>query len=169
MKKSRLTPLAAVLLLLGIGAGLFAYQRHYIRKHLPRIAEELAAAEPEGMRLLEGIGVPDGSTPYDEGLKSFPAEARRSMWRGTKTQVRWERTWVMPGDHESVEAWYGARLAELGWRPFVQGVPSRVEKVFWKDKWLLTIRRRADFSTDRNPTVRHALVLEWDYWHDLGR
>lgn len=168
MKKT-LRPFLGIILIIAIGIGLLAFQRQYIQKHLPLITNELAVAETEGLKIIEGIGVPPGSTPYEEGSKTFPSESRNSMWRGAKIRVKWRREWQSPGNHESVEQWFRDRLEGLGWQPFLIGVPSTVEKSFWKDKWLLTLQRGADFSTDRDPYVRYTLVLEWDYWHNLGR
>jgi len=168
-KRLTLRAFSGLILIGAIGAGLLVFQRKHIRKHLPLIAAEFAAAEAEGPGILAAIGLPEGAVPYDEGLKTFPGESRRSMWRGAKLRIRWERTWVLPGNHDDTDAWFADRLAVLGWRPFTIGVPSSVETLFWKDKWLVTIQRRADFSTDRNPTVRKTVILDWDYWHDLGR
>lgn len=168
MKRRRLPAFTGIILIFAIGAGLLIFQRKHIQKHLPFIAAEFAEADKEGPAILESIGLPDGATPYDEGLKTFPGESKRSMWEGAKLRIRWERTWVLPGNPDESDAWFVNRLKELGWRPFTRGVPSSVEKLFWKDKWLVTIQRRADFSTDRIPTVRKTVVLDWDYWHDLG-
>lgn len=160
---------AGLILILVIGGGVLIFQRQHIQKHLPLIAAEFAAADAEGSGILESIGLPEGAEPYDKGLKSFPGESKRSMWRGSKNRIRWERTWILKGDHETTDAWFAERLGSLGFRPFTIGVPSSVEDLFWKDKWLVTIQRRADFSTDRDPTVRKVVILDWDYWHDLGR
>lgn len=165
----RRSPFFGIFLIFALGAGLLVYQRQHIRKHLPLISEQFVLAENEGLKVLEGIGVPEGSTPYEEGEKTFPTESRNSMWRGAKVRVTWSRVWESPGNHEVVEQFYRERLEKLGWKPFLIGVPSTVEKSFWKDKWLFTLRRGADFSTDRAPFVRYTLLLEWDYWHDLGR
>jgi hypothetical protein len=169
MKRRRLPAFTGLVLILAIGAGLLVYQRQHIKKHLPLIQAEFAAAESEGTGIFASIPLPEGSTPYDDGLKTYPEEGRRSMWEGAKLRIRWERTWVLPGDHATTDAWFAEKLAEDGWRPFTIGVPSSVEKLYWKGKWLITIQNRADFSTDRNPTVRKAVILDWDYWHNLGR
>ncbi len=163
------SPFLGIFLIFALGAGLLVFQRQHIRKHLPLITEGFTAAEKEGLQIFENIGVPPGSAPYEEGSKTFPAESRNSMWRGTKVRVSWSRVWESPGSHESVEQWFLERLEDLGWQPFLIGVPSTVEKPYWKDKWLLTLQRGADFSTDADPKVRYTLLLEWDYWHDLGR
>ncbi len=168
-KRPTFRSFAGLFLILLIGVGLLIFQRHYIQKHLPLIATEFAAADTEGPGILEAIGLPEGAQPFDDGLKSFPEEGRRSMWQGAKLRIRWERTWVLPGDHETTDAWFADRLGKLGFRPFTVGVPSSVEDLYWKGKWLVTIQHRADFSTDRNPTVRKTVMLDWDYWHDLGR
>ncbi len=167
--KRRLPAFTGLVLIAVIGVGLLIFQRQYIRKHLPLITEEFAVAEREGQEIFDGIGFPEGSTPYDGGLKTYPGEGRKSMWRGAKLRIRWERTWIVPGTHDTSDAWFAARLAEMGWRPVTLGVPSQVETFFAKDKWLVTIRHGADFSTDRNPTVRKTVILEWDYWHDPER
>lgn len=168
-RRLTLRSFAGLILIAVIGIGLLVFQRKHIRKHLPLIAAEFAVAEKEGPAILAKIGLPEGAQPYDDGLKSFPGEGRKSMWQGAKLRIRWERTWVLKGDHESTDAWFADRLGELGFRPFTIGTPSSVEDQYWKDKWLVTIQRRADFSTDRDPTVRKAVILDWDYWHDLGR
>lgn len=168
-RRLTLRSFAGLILIAVIGVGLLVFQRQHIKKHLPLIAAEFAVAEQEGPGILKEIGLPEGAEPYDDGLKTFPGEGRKSMWRGAKLRIRWERTWVLPGNHDDTDAWFADRLGELGWKPFTIGVPSSVEDLYWKDKWLLTIQRRADFSTDPNPTVRKTVMLDWDYWHDLGR
>jgi len=165
----RLPAFFGIFLIFVVGAGLLVFQRQHIKKHLPLITAEFAAADAEGPAILALIGLPEGATPHEEGAKTYPGESRNSMWRGAKLRIRWERSWVLPGNHDKNDVWFSKRLEETGWRPFTVGVPSTVERSFWRDKWLFTIQHRADFSTDRNPTVRQALVLEWDYWHDLGR
>ncbi|MCB1204652.1 MAG: hypothetical protein KDN18_10365 [Verrucomicrobiae bacterium] len=168
-KRIPLRAFTGLILIAVIGIGLLIYQRQHIQKHLPLIAAEFAAADSMGPEILAEIGQPEGAAPYDDGLKTFPGESRRSMWRGAKLRIRWERTWVLPGTHEDTDAWFDRRLSDLGWQPFTIGTPSNVEKAYWKDKWLVTIQHGADFSTDRNPTVRKTVILDWDYWHDLGR
>lgn len=168
-RRSILRSFAGLILILVIGAGLLVFQRKHIRKHLPLIAAEFAVADAAGPDLLEQIGLPEGAEPYDDGMKTFPEEGRRSMWQGAKLRIRWERTWILKGDHETTDAWFAEKLGSLGFQPFTIGVPSSVEDLYGKDKWLVTIQRRADFSTDRDPTVRKTVILDWDYWHDLGR
>jgi len=169
-RRSRRRPFAfgGILLIFAFGAGALEWQMKVARKHLPRIEAELAESETEGPSLLNAVGTSPDSTPYSEGTKTFPSESRRSHWQGTRCRVTWRQVWESPGDHGSVEDWYRARLAEQGWRPFERGVPSPVQKQFWKGKWLLTLQRQADFSADREPRGRYGLVLEWDYWHRLG-
>lgn len=168
-RRLTLRSFAGLILIAAIGIGLLVFQRQHIKKHLPLIAAEFSTADSEGPRILEAIGLPTGAAPYDDGLKSFPEEGRKSMWEGAKLRIRWERTWVLSGNHDDTDAWFADRLGELGWKPFTIGTPSSVEDLYWKDKWLITIQHRADFSTDRNPTVRKTVMLDWDYWHDLGR
>lgn len=168
-KRLTLRSFAGLILIVVVGIGLLVFQRKHIQKHLPLIAAEFAVADAEGPELLDSIGLPEGAEPYDNGLKTFPGESNRSMWQGSKNRIRWARTWILKGNHETTDAWFAEKLGSLGFQPFTIGVPSSVEDLYWKDKWLVTIQHGADFSTDREPTVRKTVILDWDYWHDLGR
>ena len=161
--RSLLRSFSGIFLILGIGTGLLIFQRHYIKKHLPLIAAELAEAESVGIMLLEGVGTPPGSVPQTEGSKTFPMDSR-GTWNGSETRVSWSRDWEAPGNHASTEAWFRARLAEEGWAPYEVGASSSVETLFRKDKWLFTLQKRAEFASSRDPKVRFTVLLDWNYW-----
>jgi len=165
MTNRRLTvrSFAGLILILVIGVGLLIFQNAYLRKQMPLIAAELAAAENDGPKLIEAIKAPPGSAPYSDGIKSFPGEGRKSNLQGTKTGVIWSREWESPGSFEEVERWYSDQLGEIGWRLDQQENPSVLVTEYRQGKWLLSILRGADFSTDREPKVRYQLVLDWRY------
>ena len=170
MSHRRLTvrSFAGLILIALIGAGLLYFQHRHLKKHLPLINAEIVAAEREGQPLLEAIGVPPGSTPYNDGIKVFPEESKKSHWEGTKTRVRWTREWESPGNHETVQVWFAEAPPEEGWRRIERGAPSVLVNNYGKDKWHLTLSRGADFSTDREPKVRYTIDLEWDYWFQVA-
>jgi len=154
---------AGFILIFVIGAVLLTFQSIYLRKQIPLGAAELGAAEQEGPLLIEAITVPTGSTPSSDGIKSFPGEGRKSNLQGTKTGVIWTREWESPGNFDEVERWFADRLKERGWKLDDNENPSVLVTEYRKGKWLLSILRGADFSTDHKPYVRYQLVLDWRY------
>jgi hypothetical protein len=157
-----------VILFLSIGAALILGQHLYLRHHLPLVEEGVAAASAAGAAIIESIGTPDGATAVTPGEKRTGAPGPRNKWHGTVTTVTWVRLWDAPGSHEDIEAWYAARLPAAGWRPFLRGQPTSLEKKYWRDQWLLTIAREAAFPNDRPPHARFHIRLEWGYFHNLG-
>lgn len=152
-----------ILLIFAIGAGLLIVQRQYIRKHLPLLQAEFAAADPAGEPIFEKIGTPPDSTPHDEGEKTYATGGRKSMWQGTNTGATWQQSFEMPGQFERIIAWYRERLLADGWAPFDDPVPSTVQREFKRGKWILTIGNRAAY--ERPPRTRVSLHLTWNYWH----
>lgn len=166
-KKKKVGSCLGLLLIPLVGAALFIGQRHYIRHHLPLIEKELAVANGEGLARLNAIPLPEGSTPRTEGEKLTSEGRRSSMWQDTPVAISWQREWDAPGTPADHDQWFAERLVAEGWRPFVHGIPTTVQSLWWKEKWLLTIQKRGDFSTDRPPHARFVLLLQWDYWHNL--
>lgn len=154
---------AGFILIFVIGVGLLIFQSAYLRKQLPLIAAELAAAEEQGEQLIGAIRMPAGSVPHSDGIKSFPGEGRKSNLQGTKTGVIWTREWESPGTFDEVERWFSDRLGETGWNLDEHENPSVLVTEYRQGKWLLSFLRGADFSTDREPKVRYQLVLDWQY------
>lgn len=166
-RRPRRTGLAFLIILGMGGAGVFI-QWKYIQKHLPLVEAERAAAEEEGFGLLNSIPLPPGASPIDAGLKTFGTGSRNDKWHGVEISINWRREWDAPGDPDSIDAWFDEKLLESGWRRFERGIPSSVQKHFWREKWLLTVQRTGDFSTDRPPHARFGLLLNWDYRNSLG-
>ncbi len=166
-RRLTLRSFAGLILILGIGAGLLFFQNKHLKKHLPLINAQIVEAEAQGPKIIEAIEMPPGSTPYSDGIKTFPKESRKSNWEGTRTRVQWSREWESPGNHESVQAWFAKTIVEKGWQVIQRGYPSILVNYYGKDKWHITLSRGADFSTDREPKVRYTLDLEWDYWFEV--
>ena len=152
-----------------VATGLFVAQQRYIRYHLPLIQAQLTNAEAKGDEMLERIGVPAGSTvvsPVNRAIYSS-GSTRRGMWSDTPCAVKWTSTWDVIGTVDETLDWYRQRLLADGWEPYNQRIPSKVQTLYWKDKWLLTIGHNVSFPTDRPPHARLELLLIWDYWHQL--
>ena len=63
--------------------------------------------------------------------------------------------------------WYRQRLLGDGWKIYNQRIPGKLQTLYWKDKWLLTIGHNVSFPMDHPPHARFELLLIWDYWHQL--
>ena len=147
--------------------GLFVAQQLYIRHHLPLIQAQLTNAEAEGPKMLERIGVPAGSTFISAVNRAIYSSSRRGMWSDTPCAVKWTSTWDVIGTENETLDWYRERLLADGWELYNQRVPSKLETLYWNDKWLLTVEHNVTFPTDHPPHARFALFLIWDYWHQL--
>jgi hypothetical protein len=158
------------LVVVGLAAtGLFVAQQRYIRHHLPLIRAQLTNAEAEGPKMLERIGVPAGSTVISAVNQAIygSGSTRRGMWSDNPCAVKWTSTWDVIGTQNETLDWYRQRLLGNGWEPYNQRVPSKLQTLYWKDKWLLTIGHNVAFPMDHPPHARFELVLIWDYWHQL--
>lgn len=152
-----------------VATGLFVAQQRYIRYHLPLIQAQLTNAEAEGPKMLERIGVPAGSTvisPVNRAIYRSGSD-RRGMWSDTPCAVKWTSTWDVIGSEDETLDWYRQRLLADGWELYNQRVPSKLQTLYWKDKWLLTIGHNVSFPMDHPPHARFELLLIWDYWHQL--
>ena len=150
-------------------AGLFVAQQRYIRYHLPLIQAQLTNAEAKGDEMLERIGVPAGSTvisPVNRSIYSS-GSTRRGMWSNTPCAVKWTSTWDVIGTEDETLDWYRQRLLGDGWENYDQRIPGKLQTLYWKDKWLLTIGHNVSFPMDHPPHARFELLLIWDYWHQL--
>ena len=156
-----------ILCVFAIWGGLFFHQRQYIRENYPRLKTELAAADGAGAGLLEEIGLPPGATVVSPVQKKVLNASRRSVWRYTPVAVVWTGAWDAPGDHAGMLAWYDEHLLPLGWKPYHERIPSALQTLYWKDKWLLAIEHNVSFPTDHPPHARVQLRLTWDFQHQL--
>jgi len=158
------------LVVVGLAAiGLFVAQQRYIRYHLPLIRAQLTNAEAEGPKMLERIGVPAGSTVVSAVNRAIysSGSTRRGMWSDTPCAVKWTSTLDVVGTEDETLDWYRQRLLADGWELYNERVPSKLQTLYWKDKWLLTIGHNVSFPTDHPPHARFELFLIWDYWHQL--
>ena len=155
---------ACLLLILGLLAAVFVLQRRYIQHHLPLIRAQLAVADRQASGLLEEIDAPPGATPRSQiNRRTFFGTGRRShgMWRGEECAFQWSGEWDAPGEPDAIMAWYRQHLLAAGWMVYNQRVPTVLEDLYWKDKWLLTIARTASFATDQPPHARVLMTLDW--------
>lgn len=151
-----------IVCLVGLIIGVALYQRHYIRKHLPLIAEGVAAADKEGPAIFEAVGLPSGSTPYSPMEKRYGTQGRRSMWRGVTSSITWTAEYEIPGEFLPICDWYRKRLFEQGWVSFDDTPPSTVQREFKRGKWFLKLGNRASFT---HPTrTRLMIELSWRYF-----
>ena len=166
-KRSGILTLVFLLVVGLIAVGLFVSQQRYIHYHLPLIQAQLATAETQGDDMLERIGAPDGSTNISWVTRTIYSSRPRGMWSKTPCAVKWTGSWDIPGTEDEVLDWYKQRLTADGWQIYNERIPSKLETLYWKDKWLLTIGHNVSFATDHPPHVRFQFFLVWDYWHQL--
>ena len=157
-----------ILALLSAVVGMFSYQRHYMNYHAPLIEAGLAAANKDGPALLEQVSLPSGAAVFDPVQKKINSEGR-GMWRSTSSSVTWTGEWDAPGTHATILEWYQERLLAMGWKPYVDRIPSKLRTRYFKDKWFLIITHSVTPTADRPPHARFTLELSWDYWYQLEK
>jgi len=150
-----------------IVAGLFLGQQRFIRYHLPLIEAQLANAEAQGEEMLERVGAPADSTIVSPVKWTVYNGPRGGMWSKTPCAAKWTSTWDVSGTQDETLDWYKQRLVADGWEVYNQRIPSTLETLYCKDKWLLTIGHNVSFSTDHPPHAQFQFLLVWDYWHEL--
>ena len=165
-KRSGILGLVFLLLVVLVAGGVFVWQQRYIRYHAPLIQAELASAEGQGGEILERIGAPPGST-VSSPVKGTIYSEQEGMWSNTPSAAKWTSAWDIPGTEDENLGWYRQRLVADGWEIYNDRIPSNLETLYWKDKWLLTIGHNVSFPTDNPPHVRFQFLLVWDYWHRL--
>ena len=119
--------------------------------------------------MLERIGAPTGSTVVSTVNRAIYSSGStdEGMWSDTPCAVEWTSTWDVIGTQNETLDWYEQRLRGDGWKLYNQRLPSKLETLYWKDKWLLTIEHNVTFPTDHPTHARLELLLIWDYWQKL--
>ncbi len=158
-KSDRSKGLFLILAVVTLVVGMLVFQVFRYRYHRPLLIAEAAAADSEGEARFEALGAPPGAAPTAPGEKRASAQSPEAPPK----RITWRREYEVPGTFESALGWYRDRLLADGWQEESRGAPSGLARYYRKDKWLVTISRRADF--DHPPRARVELQLEWYYWH----
>jgi hypothetical protein len=72
----------------------------------------VVAAESKGPGIFASIPLPGGRSPATTVSRPPRKRGRCSTWEGGKRRIRWERTSVLPGNHETTDAWFADKLTE---------------------------------------------------------
>lgn len=140
--------------------GMMVAQQWYWRKQVPQLKVELAAAEAEGEKRFEELGLPDGSTPHAPGEKRYGA-GRNSRIQGIESSITWRREYEVPGDFETIATWYRKKLQGTGWVSIDDTPPSIVQREYQRGKWQLKIGRHGEWPYPLRTRIQ--LELRWAF------
>jgi hypothetical protein len=144
-----------------IVAALLTWQQRYIRQQKPIITAAVAAANKEGDGIFEKLGVPPESKPNGELEKNVLTGGPRGMWQNFPMGAEWKREYEMPGDFETIAAWYRKQLQRNGWSSYDDMPISIVQREYKKGKWIVKIGQHAWFQYP--PHTRVSVELSWYY------
>ena len=97
----------------------------------------------------------------------FVAQQRYIRYHLPLIQAQLTNAEAKGGTEDETLDWYRHRLLGDGWEIYDQRIPGKLQTLYWKDKWLLTIGHNVSFPMDHPPHARFELLLIWDYWHQL--
>lgn len=117
--------------------------------------DRIDAAREQNRPLWARIGVPQAATPHNTLVEDV-------YRRKSTIRVGLEQEFAMAGGFVATIAWYRKRFEEMGWVPFDRERWRDFVVYFCQAPWIATVARRADYATDRTPSHRFALRLDWN-------